>query len=195
MKTENTMRYENYSLRVCAVLGALALGQLALSSPAAGQQSAAAPLTRAHLDELRSTLEGHMDQERRRLDGLQRQADVVTLYYRLSDIAYVDEVRFFGPPAEEGDEPRPITALVFVPKSMGGREQGELLIWQRGDDELEIESWSDVPELRDLLGRGVTVFAPTYEGAPDERLDAVPEYAIDRYPFLDANRVEWRVPR
>ena len=68
-------------------------------------------------------------------------------------------------------------------------------MWQRGEDELEIESWSDVPVLRDLLARGVTVIAPEYDGAPEERLDAVPEYALERYPFLDAGRVEWQAPR
>ena len=51
-----------------------------------------------------------------------------------------------------------------------------------------------MPELRDLLGRGVTIIAPTYDGAPEERLDAVPDYALQRYPFLDADRVEWREP-
>lgn len=188
------MRYDRTSLGIAVALGALAIGTLAQPRAAAAQQTAPAPLTRAHLDDLRATLEDHMDQERRRLDGLQRQVDVVTLYSRLTDIAYVDQVRFFGPPEEGEEEPRGISAFVFVPKDMDGPDRGSLLIWQRGEDELEIESWSDVPELRGLLDRGVTIFAPSYDGAPDERLDAVPEYALQRYPFLDADRVEWREP-
>lgn len=188
------MRYDRTIFGIGLVLGALALGSLTQPRASAAQQTAPAPLTRAHLDDLRATLERHMNQERRRLDGLQRQVDVVTLYSRLVDVAYVDEVRFFGPPEEDGEEPRAISAFAFVPKSVDGPDRGSLLIWQRGEDELEIESWSDVPELRDLLGRGVTIIAPTYDGAPDERLDAVPEYALQRYPFLDADRVEWREP-
>lgn len=188
------MRYDRTIFRIGLALGALALGPLAQPRAAAAQQTAPAPLTRAHLDDLRATLERHMNQERRRLDGLQRQVDVVTLYSRLTDVAYVDQVRFFGPPEEGEEEPRGISAFVFVPKGMAGPDRGSLLIWQRGEDELEIESWSDVPELRDLLGRGVTIIAPEYDGAPEERLDAVPEYALQRYPFLDSNRVEWREP-
>lgn len=188
------MRYSRPMLGVGAALAALALAQVALPGSATAQQSAAAPLTRADLDELRSTLRRHMNQERGRLNALQRQVDVATLHYRLMDVAHVDQVRFFGPPVEDGDEPRPITAFVFVPKRMDGDERGSLVIWQRGDDELEIESWSDVPELRELVGRGVTVIAPTYEGAPEERLDAVRDYSLERYPFLDRGRVEWREP-
>lgn len=188
------MRYNRPTLATVLAAAVLGLGHLASPGSATAQQSAAAPLTRAQLDELRTTLQRHMSQERRRLSALQRQVDVATLFYRLSDVAHVDEVRFFGPPANEGDEPRAITALAFIPKSTDGNRRGALVIWQRGDDELEIESWSDVPELRELLGRGVTVIAPTYEGAPEERLDAVPEYALQRYPFLDPNRVEWREP-
>lgn len=188
------MRYDRTILGIGVALAALALGPLARPSAAAAQQTAPAPLTRAHLDDLRATLERHMNRERRQLAGLQRQVDVVTLYSRLTDVAYVDEVRFFGPPEEEGEEPRAISAFVFVPRGVDGPDRGSLLIWQRGEDELEIESWSDVPELRDLLGRGVTILAPAYDGAPEERLDAVPEYALRRYPFLDADRVEWREP-
>lgn len=199
------MRYENGCSGMGVALATLALGLLGLPSPAASQQSAssqsvtppsaAAPLTRAQLDELRTTLRRHMNQERGRLAGLQRQVDVVTLYSRLADVAFVDEVRFFGPPVEEGEEPRAVSAFVFIPKSMDGGARGSLLIWERGDDALEIDSWSDVPELRELMARGVTVVAPTYDGAPEERLDAVPEYALQRYPFLDPSRVEWRAPR
>jgi hypothetical protein len=189
------MRYLRPIFGIGLVLTALALGGLALPASAAGQQPAAAPLTRAHLDELESKLQGHMERERNRLAALQRQVDVATLFYRLSDVAHVDQVRFFGPAAEDGDEPRAITALVFVPKRVDGDGRGSLLIWQRGDAELEIESWSDVPELRELLGRGVTVIAPTYEGAPEERLDAVRDYALERYPFLEDGRVDWREPR
>ena len=186
------MKYCRPIFGVLLALATLGLGHLALPTWATAQQSAAAPLTRAQLDELRTTLRRHMDQERGRLNALQRQVDIATLHYRLGDIAHVDQVSFFGPAAEDGDEPRAITALVFVPKRTDGNERGSLVIWQRGADELEIESWSDVPELRELVGRGVTVIAPTYEGAPGERLDAVRDYALERYPFLDRRRVEWR---
>ena len=180
---------------IFAALAILAVAPLAHSNVVAAQETDPAPLTRADLDELRSTLERHMSRERRDLDRLQRQVDVVTLYSRLSDIAWVDEVRFFGPPEEGEDEPRAISAFFFVPKSMDGPDAGSLLIWQRGEDELEIESWSDVPRLRELMERGVTVIAPEYDGAPEERLDVVAEYALERYDFLDADRVEWQAPR
>jgi hypothetical protein len=186
------MRYHRTFLGIGLALGALGLTQLALPGSAAAQQSAAAPLTRAQLDELRARLARHMRQEQGRLNALQRQVDVATLFYRLSDVAHVDQVRFFGPPEEEGEEPRGITAFVFVPKRTDGAERGSLVVWQRGADELEIESWSDVPELRELVGRGVTVIAPAYRGAPEERLEAVPEYALARYPFLDPGSVSWR---
>ncbi|MDX1494028.1 MAG: hypothetical protein R3253_08225 [Longimicrobiales bacterium] len=182
-------------------LGALVVLSLASPTPAAAQDTAAAPsavpapLTRGHLDELRQRLQRHMARERRGLESLQRQVDVVTLYYRLADLAWVDEVRFFGPPEEGEDEPRAISALVFVPKATDGPERGSLLVWERGEDGLEIESWGDVPELRDHLERGVTIIAPTYSGAPEVRLDAVPEYAQRRYPFLAGGSVEWRAPR
>ncbi len=189
------MRHYRPIVGIGSALAALSLGALCLPGPTAAQQPAAAPLTRAQLDELRTRLERHMSQERGRLGALQRQVDVVTLHYRLGDVAHVDEVRFFGPPSEAGEEPRGITALVFVPKRADGSERGSLLIWQRGDGELEIESWSDVPEVRELVGRGVTVIAPSYGGAPDERLDAVRDYALERYPFLDPGRVSWREPR
>lgn len=188
-------RHGGRVLGIGAALAALALAPFAEPATLEAQQTAPAPLTRAHLDELRETLQQHMNRERRSLDGLQRQVDVVTLHYRLSDVAYVDEVRFFGPPEEGEDEPRAISAFVFIPRSMDGPDRGSLLVWQRGEDELEIESWSDVPELRDLLERGVTVIAPEYDGAPEERLDSVPDYAQQRYPFLDGGSVEWRAPR
>lgn len=192
---EINMRYDRTVLGIGLTLGALALGLLAQPRAATAQQTAPAPLTRADLDELKATLERHMERERRDLDGLQRQVDVVTLYSRLTDVAHVDQVRFFGPPEDGEEEPRAISAFVFIPRSADGPDRGSLLIWQRGEDELEIESWSDVPELRDLLGRGVTIIAPEYDGAPEERLEAVPEYALERYPFLDAGSVEWRAPR
>jgi hypothetical protein len=186
------MRTHRTFLGIGLALGALGLTQLALPGSAAAQQSAAAPLTRAQLDELRARLARHMRQEQGRLNALQRQVDVATLFYRLGDVAHVDQVRFFGPPEEEGGEPRDITALVFVPKRADGAERGSLVVWQRGADELEIENWADVPELRELMGRGVTVIAPAYRGAPEERLDAVMEYALARYPFLDPGSVSWR---
>ena len=195
MTMETIMRPHATLPGICATLAVLAVGVLVHPTVAAAQETDPAPLTRAHLDELMSTLERHMERERRDLDRLQRQVDVVTLYSRLADIGWVDEVRFFGPPEEGEEEPRAISAFVFVPKGTDGPDRGSLLIWQRGEDELEIESWSDVPVLRDLLTRGVTVIAPEYDGAPEERLDAVPEYALERYPFLDASRVEWQAPR
>jgi len=188
-------------IRTTASIAALSsLAWLTLPAVASAQDptsgaSAAAPLTRAQLDELMSDLEQYMRQERGRLEGLQSQVDVATLYTRLGDVAHVDQVRFFGPPYRDANEQRTITAFIFVPKAAGGPEHGSLLVWQRGDDELEIDSWSDVPELRDLLGRGVTIVAPTYPGAPEERLDAVPDYVLDRYPFLERGRVQWREPR
>ncbi|MDH3272721.1 MAG: hypothetical protein OEN56_15390 [Gemmatimonadota bacterium] len=188
------MRSHKPLFGIVLALTALTLGQAVLPSSAMAQSSSAAPLTRAQLDEFRATLQQHMDREGGRLSALQRQVDVAMLFYRLRDVANVDEVRFFGPPSEEGEEPRAITALVFVPKRTDGAERGSLLIWQRGADALEIESWSDVPELQELAMRGVTVIAPTYRGAPEERLDAVPEYALQRYPFLDRGRVTWREP-
>jgi hypothetical protein len=187
------------ALLFAAVLAAtLGTPDLAIAQEAAAAApapaSASAPLTRAQLEEFRSTLERHMRQERGRLASLQGQVDVVTLHMRLSDIAHVDQVRFFGPASGEATEPRSIRAYVFVPKEMDQGSGGSLVVWQRGEDEQEIESWSDVPELRELLGRGVTIIAPDYDGAPEERLEAVTGYALDRYPFLDADRVEWRPP-
>lgn len=180
--------------------GALATAALAaallVSTPLEAQEAgSAAPLTRAQLDELRQDLERYMRQEQGRLQSLQRQVDVLTLYGRLRDVAHVDQVRFFGPPVGDDDEQRTITALVFVPMSSGGPDHGSLLVWQRGDGALELDSWRDVPELHDLLGRGVTIIAPTYRGAPEERLDAVADYALERYPHLERGRVEWRAPR
>ena len=189
------MTHDRRSPGIGFVLAALAVGQLLLATSTRAQQSTPAPLTRAQLDELRTTLDRHMDREESRLRSLQRQVDVAMLHYRLSDIAHVDQVRFFGPPEDDGDEPRPISAFVFIPKDTDHPEHGTLVIWQRGEDELEIESWSDVPELRELVGRGVTVIAPSYEGAPEERLDAVTDYALQRYPFLDPSAVRWREPR
>lgn len=174
--------------------GALAFVGAPTAAQAQNGTASAAPLTRAQLDELRQTLERHMRQERGRLAGLQRQVDEVTLYMRVQDLAHVDELSFFGPPAGSSESPRPISAFVFVPKSMSGNQWGSLVVWQRGAGSLELDSWADVPELRELLGRGVTVIAPAYQGGPEERLDAVTEYALDRFPHLDAGRIRWRAP-
>ncbi len=157
-------------------------------------------------------LRGHIRTLRHELDVLGRQVDDLMLLERLGDVAEVELVRLTGParryqpnPTAQGaGNPLVFPAYVFVPRDLDRSRKQPLMVFPHGGVHSNFGSgYTNV--LRELLTQGYTVIAPEYRGSTGygrrmyESIDyggleiedtfASRNFALENYPFLDAERV------
>ncbi len=186
------------------------LGLLALAARPTPLRAQAA--TREDVAEIRRLLEGHIENQRHRLDVLERQVDDLMFFMRLSDIAQIDLVRYVGPPPRHQPDPTApgagnplrISAYVFIPRDLDRSQKHPLIVMPHGGVHSHFtSSYSNI--LRELLEQGYTVIAPEYRGSTGYGrgfyrqidyggLEVQDTYearnlALEKYPFLDSARV------
>ncbi|HET8627612.1 MAG TPA: prolyl oligopeptidase family serine peptidase [Thermomicrobiales bacterium] len=161
---------------------------------------------------LRQTLERYIEDQRHRLDVLQRQVDDLMFFQRLGDIAEIDLVSFTGPPpryvpnptAQGAGNPLILRAYVFIPRDLDLGERHPLIVQVHGGIHANFASGA-ANIVRELLLQGYTVIAPEYRGSTGygrafyEQIDyggletadshAARAFALETYPFLDPARV------
>jgi dipeptidyl aminopeptidase/acylaminoacyl peptidase len=162
--------------------------------------------------DLRRLLERFIEDQRHRLDAVQRQIDDLMFYQRVGDIADIELVSFTGPPsrntpnpsAQGAGNPLVIHAYVFIPRALdrAGRHPG--IVQVHGGIHANF-STSAANIVRELVRQGYTVIAPEYRGSTGysrafyEQIDyggletedtyAARDFALATYPFLDPARV------
>jgi dipeptidyl aminopeptidase/acylaminoacyl peptidase len=161
---------------------------------------------------LRQTLERFIEDQRHRLDVLQRQVDDLMFFQRLGDIAEIDLVSFTGPPpryvpnptAQGAGNPLVLRAYVFIPRDLDLGARHPLIVQVHGGIHANFASGA-ANVVRELLLQGYTVIAPEYRGSTGygrafyEQIDyggletadshAARAFALETYPFLDPARV------
>lgn len=161
---------------------------------------------------LRQTLERFIEDQRHRLDVLQRQVDDLMFFQRLGDIAEIDLVAFTGPPsryvpnptAQGAGNPLVLRAYVFIPRDLDLGRRHPLIVQVHGGIHANFASGA-ANAVRELLLQGYTVIAPEYRGSTGygrafyEQIDyggletadshAARAFALETYPFLDPARV------
>lgn len=142
---------------------------------------------------------------------LTRQLNELLWIERLSDVARVDHMRFTGPPpigtnglpAAQGSNEVVVSAMTFIPKKH--QRQMPLIVFVHGEVHGNVVTDEDVHVVGELIGQGYAVIAPDYRGSsgygPDysklidyggleiEDVEAAREFAIEKYPEVDAKRV------
>lgn len=149
---------------------------------------------------------------RHRMDSLSRQVDDLMFYQRMGDLAEIDKVRLTGPakryqpsPTAQGaGNPFIFNAYVFIPKNLDRSKKQPLLIFPHGGVHANFTT-RDSNVLSEMLEQGYTVVAPEYRGSTGygrgtydaidyggleiEDTYACRQYMLERYEFLDADRV------
>lgn len=197
------------------LLAAPAVGR-AQPSAAPGSAPSAADSAVARLTEevaqLRRSLLRFVERDGHDKDELSRQIDNLLLFQRLGDLAEIDIGVFTGPPPHRrvvsdnpgANNPLKIRAYVFIPRALDRGRPQPLIVLPHGGIHANFESGT-VNVLRELLLQGYTVVAPDYRGSTGygqgfyqlidyggletEDTYAARNWALERYPFLDATRV------
>lgn len=169
-------------------------------------------MDQSELQALRRTLDRFVEDQRHRLDVLQRQIDDVAFFHRLGDIAEIDIVSFTGPPprhmpnptAQGAGNPLVIRAYTFIPRGLDRRSRHPLIVQVHGGVHANFGTGA-TNVVRELIEQGYVIIAPEYRGSTGygrqfyERIDyggletedtyAARNFALDTYPFIDRDRV------
>ncbi len=180
----------------------LVLALLLLASTSPAQTNDLAPRVQALEEAL-----GHLD------DKLTRQMNEVLWFQRLSDVAFVDQVRFAGPPPRSAGNPTPsagstevlVSALTFLPREPARARRRPLLVFVHGEVHGNVATDEDLHVVRELVQQGYAVIAPDYRGSSGhgaefwrlidyggldvEDAHAARQYMLDRHRELDPRRV------
>jgi dienelactone hydrolase len=188
-------------LAVGSAFASLALFFL-LTSSVSAQTNDLAPRVRAVEEAL-----GHLD------DKLTRQMNELLWFQRLGDVAFVDQVRFAGPPPRTTNNPAPpagsnevlVSALTFLPREQARTRQRPLLVFVHGEIHGNVATDEDLHVVRELVQQGYAVIAPDYRGSSGhgaefwrqidygglevEDAHAARQYMLERHRELDPRRV------
>src|SRR5262245_48534389 len=143
--------------------------------------------------------------------ALQKSVDDVLWYFKVGDVAQVDQVRFTSKPARSTNptgqgagNPMIIPAYTFVPKSLKAGQKAPLIVLVHGGVHADFES-AGAHVVRELIGEGYVVIAPEYRGSTGyggafyDQIDyggaeiddtyAARNWAVENMPQVDAERV------
>jgi dipeptidyl aminopeptidase/acylaminoacyl peptidase len=120
---------------------------------------------------------------------LGKQVDDVMLFHRLEDVAFVDKVRYTGPPPANPAAQTPqdrgnrlkVHAYTFVPKDVECGKKYPMLVLVHGGVHSNFSS-SHVHIVRELVSQGYLVIAPDYRGSTG--------YGEQFYKFIDYGGLE-----
>jgi len=181
----------------------LFLGLLLLCSPFHGQEQT---------DQRLGRLEREIQNLKWELESLQKAADDVLWFQRLSDVAEVDKVTYVGPPDPKREEtygiansrvPMKVYQYVFVPKTLDKAKKHPLLVLPHGGTHADFTTYH-AHIIREMVSRGYVVVAPEYRGSTGygkafydaadygglevEDVVAGRDWAVENLPFVDGNR-------
>lgn len=147
-----------------------------------------------------------------RFDELAKQIDDLLWFDRVGDVAVVDKVRIYGPPA--ANEPNPtgigagnhvkFYAYLFTPRAELGGQKLPLLVLPHGGVHADFTTYH-THIVRELIAQGYIVVAPDYRGSTGygeglwKRIDyggrevddtlAARDWVVANHPRVDADRV------
>ena len=104
--------------------------------------------------------------------AVNKTADDVLMYHRLSDVAHIDKVRMTGPPSQYQPNPTAqgagnrvtFPAYTFIPKGVDGDGKYPLLVLPHGGVHANFGSGA-VNVVRELMAQEYIVIAPEYRGS------------------------------
>jgi len=104
---------------------------------------------------------------------LARRLDELMWFQRLSDVAFVDKVRFTGPPPRTTNNPAPppgsnevvVSALTFMPREVSRSKKLPLIVLAHGEIHGNVASDEEARVVRELIQQGYAVIAPDYRGS------------------------------
>lgn len=150
---------------------------------------------------------GHLDAK------LTRQMNELLWSQRLGEVAFVDEVRFTGPPPPAKDASAPssisnhvvISALTFLPRERRHTRKLPLVVLVHGEIHGNVASDEEAHVVRELIQQGYAVIAPDYRGSSGhgaefwrqidyggleiEDVHAARQWMLERHADLDPRRV------
>jgi dipeptidyl aminopeptidase/acylaminoacyl peptidase len=160
------------------------------------------------LQQLESTVAGF----EHRFDELAKQIDDLLWFDRLGDVAVVDKVRIYGPPAASEPNPTGIGAgnhvkfyaYLFTPRTDFGGQKLPLLVLPHGGVHADFTTYH-THIVRELIAQGYIVAAPDYRGSTGygeglwKRIDyggrevedvlAARDWVVANHPRVDPGRV------
>jgi acetyl esterase/lipase len=126
----------------------------------------------AGLDERLARLESAVASAEHRFDELAKQIDDLLWFERVGDVAVVDKVRIYGPPA--ANEPNPtgigagnhvkFYAYLFTPRADFGGQKLPLLVLPHGGVHADFTTYH-THIVRELIAQGYIVVATDYRGS------------------------------
>ena len=203
------------ALGLAIFLTAVLAGVLSSAPATAADPStapAAAPPTLSDVVERLDAVAGSLENYRHHLDVLEKKIDDVLWFERVGDVAWVDKVRLWGPPAWKEDSetaigagnPIKFYAYVIIPKDIDRGQKWPLLVFPHGGVHADFSTYY-THIVRELVAQGYVIIAPEYRGSTGygkgtyERIDygglevedahASRNYMLENYAFVDKNRV------
>jgi dipeptidyl aminopeptidase/acylaminoacyl peptidase len=174
-----------------------------------GQPGTASPETMLErLQKVESTL----DNQRHIYDQILKQIDDLTWYQRIGDLAEIEKVHYAGPAgyiknpnAQDAGNALVVAAYALIPKSLDRTKKYPLIVFTHGGMHLNFLTDLYGTMVRELIQQGYVVVAPEYRGSSGYGADFFNQldyggkeiedvylggqWALERYPFLDRNRV------
>ena len=164
------------------------------------------------LDQRLSAIEASVAAFVHRFDELAKQIDDLLWFDKVGDVAVVDKVRIYGPPAANEPNPTGIGAgnhvkfysYVFTPRAELGGQKLPLLVLPHGGVHADFTTYH-AHIVRELIAQGYIVVAPDYRGSTGygegfwKRIDyggrevddvlAARDWAVANHPRVDPDRV------
>jgi dipeptidyl aminopeptidase/acylaminoacyl peptidase len=144
---------------------------------------------------------------------LSRQLNELLWGQRLNDVAWIDKVRFTGPPPHgtnffeppRGSNEVVVSAFTFFPRGIGHRRKVPLLVLAHGEIHGNLASDEEAHVVREMVQQGYAVIAPDYRGSSGygadfwkqidygglevEDVHAARQFMLERYRQIDPRRV------
>ncbi|MCX6270630.1 MAG: alpha/beta fold hydrolase [Bacteroidetes bacterium] len=145
-------------------------------------------------------------------DILEKKVDDLLWFQRVGDVAFVDKVFIYGPPAAHiknptamgADNPVKFWTYIFIPRHLDLSGKYPLLVLPHGGVHAFFDTYH-THIIRELMAQGYIVVAPEYRGSSGygqtffekidyggrevEDCDAARAFMIENYSFVDPDRV------
>ncbi|MBU1012875.1 MAG: prolyl oligopeptidase family serine peptidase [Bacteroidetes bacterium] len=147
-----------------------------------------------------------------RLDVMEKSIDDLLWFQRVGDVAFVDKVYMYGPPAaneknptgQGAGNPTKFWAYIFIPKDIDVNKKYPLLVFPHGGVHANVTTYY-THIIREMVSQGYIVVAADYRGSTGygkgfyekidygglevEDVDASRAYMVENYEFVDKDRV------
>jgi dipeptidyl aminopeptidase/acylaminoacyl peptidase len=195
------------------VQGAAVLAALLSLAPAGRAQETPKVSSPPDLEQRLEAVEKKLDATNYAFDQVLKKIDDVLWFERVGDVAEVEKMYYTSVPNPHGEEtygisndrhPFKVWTYVFIPKKLDRSKKAPLLLLPHGGVHGDFDTYY-THIVRELMDQGYVVVAPEYRGSTgygkeyQQAIDygglevddvvAGRDWAIETFPFIDANRV------